>query len=130
MRADHDGMNEQARTAPGRSQSFRGNDGMLVVRAELCERLDAMQAAAGRIAVRDLAQRIGGLKTMAAAYGLVPVVCIAEALERALAAEPRLCPAGLYFDRLRDAIGCDAEGEDEGAASEALLASISIRLRA
>lgn len=106
------------------------HDGMLVVKAELCDRLDALQQAAGRIAVRDLAQRLGALKTMAAAYGLIPVVCIAEALERAIAAEPRGCPAGLYFDRLRDAIGCDAEGEHEGAASEALLASISIRLRA
>jgi hypothetical protein len=105
-------------------------DGMMLVRAELCDRLDALQQAAGRIAVRDFAQRIGALKTMAAAYGLIPVVCIAEALERALAAEPRLCPAGLYFDRLRDAIGCDAAGAGEAAASEALLASISIRLRA
>ena len=68
---------------------------------------------------------------MAAAYGMVPVVCLCDAFDRAVRAEPRGCPAGLYFDRLRDAIGCQAQSEAAGEeASEALLASISIRLRA
>ena len=64
---------------------------------------------------------------MAAAYGLVPVVRLADALERAVRAQPRGCPAGLYFDRLRDAIGCERLDD---AASEAMLASVSIRLGA
>ena len=64
---------------------------------------------------------------MAAAYGLIPVVCLCDALDRAVRAQPRGCPAGLYFDRLRDAIGCERLDE---AASEALLASVSIRLAA
>jgi len=100
------------------------HDGMMLVRAELCDRLDSLQKAAGRVAVRDFAQRVGAIRTMAAAYGLVPVARLAEALERAIAAEPRGCPAGLYFDRLRDALGCERLDE---AASEALLASVSIR---
>jgi hypothetical protein len=100
-------------------------DGMLVVRAELCDRLDSLQRAAAGMAVRDFSQRLGAIRTMAAAYGLIPVVCLADALDRAVRAEPRFCPAGLYFDRLRDAIGCEAADEQ---ASEALLASISIRL--
>ncbi|MEA3030836.1 MAG: hypothetical protein QOJ53_1486 [Sphingomonadales bacterium] len=100
-------------------------DGMLVVRAELCDRLDSLQRAAAKLAVRDFSQRLGTIRTMAAAYGLVAVVCLADALDRAVRAEPRGCPAGLYFDRLRDAIGCEAADE---RASEALLASISIRL--
>jgi len=103
------------------------HDGMLLVRAELCDRLDSLQKVAGRIAVRDLKQRIGAIRTMAAAYGLLPVVCLAEALERAIAAQPRGCPAGLYFDRLRDAIGCERLDE---AAGQAMLASVSIRLGA
>jgi hypothetical protein len=101
------------------------HDGMLLVRAELCERLDALQKAAGKMAVRDFAQKLSGIRTMAAAYGLLPVVCIADAIERAIAVEPRFCPAGLYFDRMRDAIGCERLDE---AASEAMLASLSIRL--
>ena len=99
-------------------------DGMLVVRAELCDRLDSLQQAAARISVRELSQRLATIRTMAAAYGLIPVVCLCDALDRAVRAQPRGCPAGLYFDRLRDAIGCERLDE---AASEALLASVSIR---
>jgi len=102
-------------------------DGMLVVRAELCDRLDSLQRAAARMNVRELSQRLGAIRTMAAAYGLIPVVCLCDALDRAVRAQPRGCPAGLYFDRLRDAIGCERLDD---AASEALLASVSIRLSA
>ena len=101
------------------------HDGMMLVRADLCDRLDSLQQAAGKIALRDLVQRIGAIRTLAAAYGLAPVACLAEALERAIAAEPRNCPAGIYFDRLRDAIGCQRLDD---AASQAMLASVSIRL--
>jgi hypothetical protein len=103
------------------------HDGMLLVRADLCDRLDSLQRAAGRIAIRDLKQRLGAIRTLALAYGLLPVACLAEAFERAIAAEPRGCPAGLYFDRLRDAVGCERLDE---AASQAMLASVSIRLGA
>jgi len=104
-----------------------GIDGMLVVRAELCDRLDALQQAMARASVRDFSQRLAAIRTMAAAYGMIPVVCLCDAFDRAVRVQPRGCPAGLYFDRLRDAVGCQVQGE---AASEALLASISIRLRA
>ena len=103
------------------------DDGMLVVRAELCDRLDTLQKAGSRIKVRDLVQGLSSIRTMAAAYGMTPVVCLADALERAVRLQPRGCPAGLYFDRLRDAIGCE---RCDDAASEALLASVSVRLGA
>jgi len=103
------------------------HDGMMLVRAELCDRLDSLQRAAARMNVRDFAKAVGSIRAMAAAYGLVPVVCLADALERAIRVQPRGCPAGLYFDRLRDAIGCERLDD---AASEALLASVSIRLGA
>jgi hypothetical protein len=103
------------------------HDGMMLVRADLCDRLDSLQQAAGKIALKDLVQRIGAIRAMAAAYGLAPVACLAEALERAIVAEPRGCPAGIYFDRLRDAVGCRRLDD---AASQAMLASVSIRLGA
>ena len=102
-------------------------DGMMIVRADLLDRLDSLQRAAGKMAVRDFVQRLATIRTVAAAYGLIPVVCLAEALERAVRAQPRGCPAQLYLDRLRDAIGCE---RIDDAASEVLLASISVRLRA
>lgn len=100
-------------------------DGMMVVRADLCDRLDRLQHAAERMTVRDLMQGIAGIRTLAGAYGLSPVVALAEAFERAIRAQPRGCPAGLYFDRLRDAVGCRPS---DAAASQALLASVSVRL--
>ena len=100
------------------------HDGMMVVRAELCDRLDHLQGAAARMNVRELMQGIAMIRTLASAYGLTPVVNLAEAFARAIQAQPRGCPAGLYFDRLRDAIGCERV---DSQASEALLASVSIR---
>ena len=98
--------------------------GMMLVRADLCDRLDTLQRTARRLNVRELVQGIGLIRTMAAAYGLAPVVRLADAFERAIKAQPRGCPAALYFDRLRDAIGC---GRLDEAASEALIASVSVR---
>lgn len=106
-------------------------DGMIVVRAELCDRLDSLQKAAAKMTVRDFVQHLGSIRTMAQAYGMIPVVCLADALERAVRNQPRGCPADVYFERLRDAVGCGAQGEEAGgAAGEAMLASISVRLSA
>jgi hypothetical protein len=99
-------------------------DGMNVVRADLCERLDTLQKAMQRLTVRELMQQLGTIRTLALAYGLLPVAAVADALTRAIAAEPRGCPAGLYFDRLRDAIGCERL---DPAAEQAMLASVSLR---
>ena len=78
-------------------------DGMSIVRAELCDRLDSLRAAAGKTNIRELVGGIATIRTLASAYGMIAVVCVADAFERAIRAEPRFCPAGLYFDRLRDA---------------------------
>jgi hypothetical protein len=55
------------------------------------------------------------------------VVRLAEALERAMGEEQKgsACPKALYLDRLQDAIGCQRLDD---AASEAMIASISVRL--
>ena len=100
-------------------------DGMMVVRADLCDRLDALQKAAARLTLREFMSQVGAIRTLALAYGLLPVAAVADALSRAIAAEPRGCPAGLYFDRLRDAVGCTSLDE---ATSQALLASVNIRM--
>lgn len=100
-------------------------DGMMLVRAELCERLAGLQTAAGRRSQNDFADSLGGIKRLAAAYGLTSVVRVAEALERAAAEGRGGCPRALYLGRLKDAIGC--EPMDEKSA-EAILASVSIRL--
>jgi hypothetical protein len=100
-------------------------DGMMLVRAELCERLASLETAAGRLNPRDFARSVAGIKDLAAAYGLTAVVRVADALERAAAQGRGSGPRALYLGRLQDAIGC--EPMDERAA-EAMLASVSIRL--
>lgn len=100
-----------------------GQDGMMVVRAQLCERLAILQRSSGR----KFTENVDGLKRLAAVYGLSAVVRVADALERAVAEDGRACPKALYLGRLQDAIGC--EGLEEGAA-EAMLASVSVRLGA
>jgi hypothetical protein len=100
-------------------------DGMMLVRAELCERLLSLQAAARRLSGREFNDAVEGIRRLAAAYGLTPVVRVADALERAVAEDRRACPRALYLDRLRDAIGCERLEE---SAAEAILASVSVRL--
>ena len=99
---------------------------MMLVRAELCEKLEALRSFR-TVSARDLASTLGPMRVLAATYGLTPVVRLAEALERAMAQETRSshqCPIALYLDRLQDAIGCTRLDEQ---ASEALLASVSVR---
>jgi hypothetical protein len=110
-------------------QAMRGtNEAMMLVRGELCERVGALSQYPGRAGAAEFVARVDGIRSLAAAYGLHPVVRLAEALERAVGERGRnirACPVALYVSRLEDAIGC--ERLDEGA-SEAILASISVRL--
>jgi hypothetical protein len=105
-----------------------GNDAMMLVRSELCERLEGLERGAARLTARAFVVQVQGMRALAASYGLIPVVRVAQALERAVGEggrNLRRCPTGLYLARLKDAIGCERIDED---ASEALLASVSVRL--
>jgi hypothetical protein len=100
-------------------------DGMMLVRADLCQRLASLESAARRHSQRDFADSLAGIRTLAAAYGLTPVVRVAQALERAVAEDRVGCPRALYLGRLQDAIGCELMEE---SAAQAMLASVSVRL--
>ncbi len=102
-------------------------EAMNVVRAELCDRLQSLQGYSARRSAGDFAESVVGIRRLAAAYGLIPVVRLAEALERAMGEDQggRACATSLYLDRLQDAIGCQRLDE---AASQAMIASVSVRL--
>lgn len=105
-----------------------GQDSMMVIRAELCERLDSLEVRAERLSTRAFADNVNGIRALAAAYGLTPVVRLAQALEQSLfAASGARRPTALYLQQLRDAIGCERLDEQ---ASEAIMASVAIRLGA
>ena len=105
---------------------MQAESGMMMVRAELCERLETLRRLSDRAYTQDHAQSIAAIKQVASAYGLTPVVRLSEAMERAMARPDAggACQNALYLERLRDAIGC--ERIDEGA-SQALIASVSVR---
>jgi hypothetical protein len=96
---------------------------MMLVRADLCERLESLRALTRRCSTRDYVARVDSLRTLAAAYGLTPVVRLAEALEQSIGEDGR-GQAWLYLTRLQDAIGCERVDDE---ASEAMLASVSVR---
>jgi hypothetical protein len=98
---------------------------MKLIRAELCERLAGLEAAARRANEREFANTLEGLKRIAAIYGATPVVRLAAALERSLLEQPGAGVRDLYLSRLHDAIDCGSGGSEQ--ASEALLASVSVR---
>jgi hypothetical protein len=99
------------------------HDGMLLVRADLCDRLDRLRSLAlGQGG--EIGETIEGIRFTAAAYGLAPVARLAEALRHAIAGAPDRTLAALYLDRLRDAIGCESLDDD---AAESMLASVSVR---
>lgn len=103
-------------------------EAMMVVRAELCERLEAMRTLSARASQADFANKAAGIRQLALAYGMAPVARLAEALQGAAATErPGSCRLGLYMERLQDAIGCERVDED---AARAMLASVSVRLGA
>jgi hypothetical protein len=104
----------------------REQEAIMVVRAELCDRLHTLQSYSARHAEREFAEAIVAIRRLAAAYGLFPVARLAEALERASREEPKgCCPTALYIDRLQDAIGCRRVDEE---ASQAMIASVSVRM--
>jgi hypothetical protein len=103
-------------------------DAMMLVKAELCDRLDSLRTLSRRLSAAEFAERVEGMRGIAAAYGMTPVVRLAEALAAAVREGGRdlhSCPTALYLGRLQDAIGCETNDE---RASEALLASVSVRL--
>ena len=102
-------------------------ESIMVVRADLCDRLEALQRLSGRARRDDFAGSVAAIRQIAAAYGLIPVVRLAEAMQRALESDQAGCPTALYLDRLHDAIGC---GRGDEQAGEAMIASVSVRLTA
>ena len=102
-----------------------GLDAMLLVRADLAERLNSLQRFARPLSTRDFTESVRSIRRIAAAYGLTPVVRLADALERAAGDGDHA--TRLYLDRLRDAIGCERVDDQ---ASEAMIASVSVRLGA
>lgn len=100
-------------------------EGMMLVRANLAERLDALEAG---LAVRGpigTCAEAGAIADIAAEYGLLPVQRLAEGLAVALDTGGRGAAIGPWIEKLRDSIGCEMVDEQAGSC---WLASVMVRL--
>jgi len=100
-------------------------DGMMLVRGDLCDRLDALEKALASRGSLGVAAQADAIALLAAEYGLHPVQRLAEGLSVALGAGGRGAAVGPWIERLRDAIGCEAVDEQSGIS---WLASVMVRL--
>jgi hypothetical protein len=100
-------------------------DGMTVVRAQLCDRLDGLERALATRGSLGLAGHADAIGALARDYGLFSVQHLAEGLSVALGAGGRGAAIGPWIERLRDSIGCESVDEQSGTS---WLASVMVRL--
>jgi len=112
-------------SSSGQANKGRTNEGMKLVRADLGARLDALEANLARRGPIGAAGQVAAIAALAADYGLVPVLRLAEGLIVALDQGGRGAAIGPWIERLRDAI--DSEAIDEQAGTS-WLASVWVRL--
>ncbi|TPG20389.1 hypothetical protein EAH87_07725 [Sphingomonas koreensis] len=95
------------------------------VRADLAQRIAALDNRAARGLPRDLAQDLDAIRRIAQANGMQPAVSVAHVLDAALARGERGALIHGWLDILRDAVGCD---RFDGTTCDAYLAACSVRL--
>ncbi len=101
------------------------DDAVMIVRAELCRRLAMLQQLSSMRRPEAFSRAVQEMRDLAQAYQFLPVVRLAEALERVPPRPDSSRAIGLFLDRMEDAIACDRLDQRAG---EAMLASISIRM--
>jgi len=101
------------------------SDGMMLVRANLCDRLDALEQALTARGSFGAVAHADAIAALASEYGLNPVQRLAEGLSVALGSGGRGAAVGPWIERLRDSVGCEAVDEQAGTS---WLASVLVRL--
>lgn len=101
------------------------SDGMMLVRANLCDRLDALERALAARGAFGVAAHADAIAALASEYGMGPVQRLAEGLSVALGDGGRGAAIGPWVERLRDSIGCEAVDDQAGTS---WLASVFVRL--
>lgn len=100
-------------------------DGLLQIRAGLCDRIDMIARDLPRLRLDQLGASIDEIRRIALQNGMEPVVRIARGLESAIAENGRGAMILPWLDTMRDACGCERCDEE---ASAAYLAAINIRM--
>ncbi|NIJ33059.1 hypothetical protein [Sphingomonas oligoaromativorans] len=100
-------------------------EGLKLVRADLCGRLDRLEAGLAARGSIGVASDAGIIASLAGEYGMIPTQRLAEGLAVALGSGGRGAAIGPWIERLRDSIGCEAVDESGG---DNWLASVMVRL--
>lgn len=101
------------------------HEGMLKVRADLCERIDGLKAAISHASARRLCDRASDLRHLAQQYDLGPVTDLAWKLEGRIARGERGPGIADMLSLMREATEC---GRTDAQASSAWAAAASVRL--
>jgi hypothetical protein len=105
--------------------AWQSNEGMKLVRTDLCARLDALEASLAKRGAIGCVGQAAAIAGVAADFGLAPVQRLAEGLGVALDAGGRGAAIGPWIERLRDSISCEAVDDQAG---NSWLASVWVRL--
>ncbi len=89
------------------------HDGLMIIRAQLCDRIDTMLAQLGRLTPGQLASQIDDIRMIARDHGLAPLEALAQGLEARLSTLSSGPSIKTYLATMRDAVGC--ERVDAGA---------------
>lgn len=109
-------------------RSEGAGDGMRLVRADMCARLDRLETSLAKGTVGARGEAIG-IAEIALEYGMPVVLRLSEGLKVALASGGRGAAVGPWIERLRDALACDeADAATSDSAGDTWLASIMVRL--
>lgn len=98
---------------------------LLQVRADLCDRIDALASGIGRLRQAQLCGAVDSIRRTAQQYDLAAVAMLARAMEAALANGERGALIRSQLELMREAVGCERLGAQ---ATEAFLAAASVRL--
>ncbi|HEU4959657.1 MAG TPA: hypothetical protein VFT56_04560 [Sphingomonas sp.] len=105
--------------------SFDRNPARDAIRADLAQRIAALDARAALGRADDLAQDLDAIRRIAQHHGMQPAVSVAHVLETALARGERGALIHGWLGVLNDAIGCERA---DGPACDAYVAACSVRL--
>jgi hypothetical protein len=99
-------------------------EGLMTVRAQLCDQIDGMLDQLGHLTPGQLATRIDDIRTTARDYGLTPLEALAHGLESRLSTLASGPSIKTYLVTMRDAVGCERV---DAEAVQAYLAVMSQR---
>ena len=102
-----------------------GTDARLVVKADLCNRIDRLARELAHVTPGHLACAVDDIRRIARDHDLRPLAEIARALENAIAESRGAAMILPFLEAMSDAVGCESV---DPAASQAYLASVGVRI--